>query len=125
MILNKMHYSVQTAMHDTVRAVRAAKILSYRPLLIFGDMHGMLHKFFYALIIGCRDGNDRKAEQFLHHVHTHRAPIAGKFIHHIQSKNHRNIKLHELHGKIEIPLHITGIHYIDYGFRLVLQDEIP
>ena len=94
-----------------------AKINLQGTLLIPGHMKRMANQLLNALSLSSRNGNNRNSQSLLHLIHLDRAAIFPQLIHHIQSHNHGNFQLKQLHGQIQIPFNIRGIHNIDNALR--------
>ena len=125
MVFDQMHYAVDAAVHRSAVVILAAEVLALGLLLVFCYMQGMLYEFVDALVPGRGYRHHRNAQQALHLVHAHRAAVAFDLIHHVECQHHGDVELKELHGKIEIPLDVAGVHDVDYGAGLLLQDEAP
>ena len=82
-------------------------------LLIPGHMKRMANQLLDSLALGRRNGNYRDSKSLLHFIHLDRTAVFPQLIHHIQSHNHGNLQLKQLHGQIQIPFNIRGIHNID------------
>ena len=109
MVLYSMHYTVYCPVNSTACVIPAAKISAFRLFAVCRNMNGMVHKFFYsfALCCGNRDyGNSEPAFKF---VYVNGSAVTAYLVHHIKSKNHRNVKFHKLHCKVQVALYICGV----------------
>ena len=103
----------------------AAEIHPARPLLILCDVERVVHQLVHALVLCRRDGHDRDAQHGLHLIDADGAAVAAHLVHHVQRQHHRRIQLHELHGEVQIPLDVGGVHDIDDARGLLADDELP
>ena len=87
-------------------------------------MDRMIDQFVDSFILHCRNGNYRNPQDLFQFVNPDGASVGSYFIHHIQSKNHRNAQFHQLHGKIEISFDIGCIHNVDNTGRLFIEQKI-
>jgi hypothetical protein len=74
-----------------------AEIRSSWSFLILRHVHCMLHKFIYTFILKCRNWYNRDTKHFFHFIYKNGTAIFPYFIHHVESKYHWHIKLHQLH----------------------------
>ena len=125
MVFYQMHYGVKTPVHSSVLFLGAAEIKPARPFLIFRDMHSVVHQLPDALASGCGNRNYRYTQHAFHLIYKYRPAVVSHLIHHIESKDHRNVELHELHCQIEISFYIGGIHYVDDALGIVVEHELP
>ena len=125
MIFNQMHDAVQATVYSTTMIVLVAEILTNRCFLILCDMDGMFHQLGDTLVFGGRDRHHRQTQDLFHFVHQNGTAIVAHLIHHIEGQHHGNTQFHQLHGQIEVTLDIVGIHNVDDGLRLFLNDELP
>ena len=123
MILDEMHDAMQGAMESSMVVILIAEIRDARLLLIACDMDRMLHELAHPLIFDSGDRYDRDLQETLHLIDQNRTAVAFHFIHHIDRKHHRYIKLHQLHGEIKIAREIRRIHDIDDARRLLFEDK--
>ena len=123
MVLDEMHDAMQGAVESPMVVILVAEIRDARFLLIACDMDRMLHELTHALISGSGNRYDRDLQETLHLIDQNRTAVAFHFIHHIDRKHHRYIKLHQLHGEIKIAREIRRIHDIDDARRLLFEDK--
>ena len=124
-ILDEMHHRVDAAVDGAAVVVPVAEILLQRRLLILGDMDGVADQLIHALVLGGGDGDHRHAQHGLHGVDIDGALIAHQLVHHVQRHHHGDAHLQKLHGQVQVPLDVGGVHDIDDGLGLVLQNEVP
>ena len=125
MILYEVHDRMDGTMYASAFILTVYAVI--RPsgtFLIFGHMNSMLHQLVYALSLGRRDGYDRHAKIGLQLIYAYGASVPAHLIHHIEGNYHGHIEFHELHGKVEIPLYIGGIHYIYDSLGSLLHEEL-
>ena len=103
----------------------AAEILQERFLLIFCNVDGVIDELGYALVFGSGNGDDGGSQHGLHFIDIDHAAVSGQFVHHIESYDHGDVHLEELHRQVHIALDIGGIHYVDNGVGFTLKDKIP
>ena len=125
MILDQVDDAVDAAVDGAAVILLAAEIHPARPLLILCDMERMVHQLVHALVLCRRDGHDRDAQHGLHLIDADSAAVAAHLVHHVQRQHHRRIQLHELHGEVQIPLDVGGVHDIDDARGLLADDELP
>ena len=125
MILDQVDDAVDAAVDCAAVILLAAEIHPARPLLILCDMERMIHQLVHALVLCRRDGHDRDAQHGLHLIDADSAAVAAHLVHHVQRQHHRRIQLHELHGEVQIPLDVGGVHDIDDARGLLADDELP
>ena len=123
-ILDQVRDRMQAAVYSSAMIRGITEVLTSRFLLVFRDMDRMAHQLVHTLILGGRDRNYGNAQHILHPVDIDGPAVSSDLVHHIQCKNGRDTHLQKLHCQIEIALNIGGIHDIDDGFRLLLQDKI-
>ena len=124
-ILDQVDDAVDAAVDCAAVILLAAEIHPARPLLILCDVERVIHQLVHALVLCRRDGHDRDAQHGLHLIDADGATVAAHLVHHVQRQHHRRIQLHELHGEIQIPLDIGGVHDIDDARGLLTDDELP
>ena len=88
-------------------------------------MDCMVNQFCGSLIFCRRNRHYRNTKNFFQFIYPDRAAVCPDFIHHIECQHHRNAKFHELHGKVQIPLHIGSINNIDNPVRVRIHQKIP
>lgn len=115
-----MHHRVDAAVDGAAVVVPVAEILLQRRLLILGDMDGVTDQLVHALVLGGGDGDHRHAQHGLHGVDVNGALIAHQLVHHVQRHHHGDAHLQKLHGQVQVPLDVGGVHDIDDGLGLVL-----
>ena len=125
MVLDQMAHRVDRTVHGAAVILRTAVILDQRTLLVSGDMHGVPHQFVHAFVLRRGDRHDRHAQHGLHLVDVHHAAVSAQFVHHVQGDHHGHVHFQQLHGEIQIPLNVGGVHDVDDGFRLLVEHEIP
>ena len=86
-------------------------------------MNGMTNQLVNTLVLSSGNRHYWYPQHFFQGVNTDTATIRANLIHHIQGQHHRNIQLHQLHGKTKIPLQIGSIHNINNACRLFLQKK--
>ena len=123
MILYQMHDTVNASVNRSTMIGLFTEILLSWTFLIFCNMDGMTHKLINTLIFGRRNRHNRNTKKCLHVIYSDRSTISSDFIHHIESKYHRNIKLNQLHRKVQISLYISSINNI-YNTLWFLADYI-
>ena len=124
MIFDQMTDTMQAAVNGTAMVCSVTEILPQRFFLIACDMYSMPDQLIDTLILRSRDRHDRNTKHGLHPVYIDRAPVAGDLIHHIQSNDHRDIHLQQLHAQIKVPFNIGCIHDVDDRRRLLIQNKI-
>ena len=87
-------------------------------------MDCMIDQFLNPLIFCRRNRHYRNAKNFFQFIYPDRTAVCPDFIHHIERQHHRNPKLHKLHGKIKIPLHIGSVNNIDDSVRVRIHQKI-
>ena len=125
MVGDQVHDGVQTPVHRASVVTHTAEIGASRLLLILGHMHRVAHQLVHAFILGGGDGHHRDTQHGLHLVDADGAAVAPHLIHHVQCQHHGHIQLQKLHGQIEIPLDIGGVHDVDDAGGLFVDDELP
>ena len=118
MVFDQVHDAVDTPVHRGILILLTAEIHSGRRFLILCHMNGMTDQLGDALIFRRGNGNHGNAQHLLHLIDADRTAVLPDFVHHIQGNDHGDIQLHQLHGKIHIPLNIGSIHNVDDPFRL-------
>ena len=112
-VLDQVHDRVNTAVHGSAVVFRSAEILPSGFLLIAGHMDGVVDQLVNALVGGRRDRDDRDAHHLFHLVDSDTAPVAAHLVHHVDRQDHGNADLHQLHGQIQVPLDVGGVHDVD------------
>ena len=125
MVGDQVHDGVQAPVHRAAVIVHAAEIGAARFLLIFGHMHCMTYQLVHALVLGSRDGHHWDTQHGLHLIDADGAAVAPHLVHHVQCQHHGHIQLQKLHGQIEVPLDIGGVHDVDDAGGLFVDDELP
>ena len=125
MVFDQMHNGVKASVNSSSVIIRITKVYFFRLFLIFCHMKSMGYQLVNSLIFCCGNRNYRDSKHFLHPVDNDRTTVFPDLIHHIQGKNHGNIQLHQLHGKIKVPLNICGIHNINNTSWMLIQYKIP
>ena len=124
-ICDQMHDSVQAPVNGPAVFALIAEILTQWPLLVLRHVNGVIHQFVHTKVFCCRDGHHRHTQQGLHGVYIDAAAVGGDLIHHIERNDHGHVHLQQLHGQIQVPLDIGGVHYIDDRLWLLVEDKIP
>ena len=123
-----MHGGMNTAVDrsDGVFFVVAfgAEVHSSGALVMPRHVQCMVDQLVDSLVFRRRNGYDRNSERRLQIVYADRAAVRAHLVHHIQRQDHRNPKLHELHGEVKIPLDVGGVDDIDNAARAGIQKEI-
>ena len=88
-------------------------------------MDGVVYQLVHALVLGSGDGDHRYAQHGLHGVDVDGALIAHQLVHHVQRHHHGDAHLQKLHGQVQVSLDIGGVHDVDDGLGLILQNEVP
>ena len=110
-------------MHGAVMIQGIAEVLTAGALLVAGHMDGMIHQLADALALQSGDWHHRDPQPLFQFVDQHGTAVLPDFIHHVQSQNHRNVQLHQLHGQIEVALNVGGIHNVDDALGFLLQNK--
>ena len=124
-ILDKMHDRMQAAVHGSAVVIGVAVVHFLGTFLVPRHMEGVGHQLVDALVLRRGNGDYRNSQHLLHLVDADGAAVFPDLVHHIQGQHHGNIQLHKLHGQIQVPLDIRGVHDIDDALRVLVQDEIP
>ena len=124
-ILDEMDHRVETAVHSAVMVLRPAEILDGGGLLIPGNVDRMAHQLVHTGIFHRGNGHHRNAQHALHGVHIHPAAVAAELVHHVQGDHHGKTHFQQLHGEIQVPLNVGGVHNVDDGRGLFPQHKIP
>ena len=124
MIFNQMHNGMETTVNSTPIVIGVTVINFGWFLLIFCHVKSMRDQFINPFVFGSGDRDDRNTKHLFHLIDMDGASVFPDFIHHVQCKNHRNIQFHELHGQIQVPLNIGGIHNIDNSFWMLVQHKV-
>ena len=123
MVVDQVDNGVDAAMHRAAMVVLVAEILPLRAFLILGYMDRMIDELVNALVFRGGDRQHGHAEHRLHPVHIDGAAVARYLVHHVQRHHHRHVHFHELHGEIEVPLDVRGVHDVDDRAGLFVQHE--
>ena len=122
-VLDEVDDAVKAAVDGAVVVPLVAEILAGGPLLVLGDVQGVLHQLVHALVLGGGDGHHGHAQELLHAVHVHGAAVGGDLVHHVHGHHHGHVHLQELDRQIEVPLDVGGVHDVDDGRGLLIKDE--
>ena len=125
MILDQVHDSMKAAVNSTAMIISITEVLSAGTFLIFGYMHGVGDQLPDSFIFGSRNGDNRNPKLGFHFVDQNGAAVFSDLIHHVEGKYHRDIQLHQLHGKIQITFDIRCINDVDDTLWVLVQDKIP
>ena len=117
-------HSVDRPVDGSAVIIFAAKILFLRPLLISGNMYGMVDQLPDTFVFGGGNGNNRNTQKGLHTVDVNGTVIVGDFIHHVERHDHGNMHFQKLHGQIQISLNVGGVYDIDDGLWFVPENKI-
>ena len=93
-------------------------------LTIVRHMDCMTHQLVHALVFCRRDGHYRNAQISFHLVDMYGTAVTPHLVHHIERQHHGDPQFHQLHGQIEIPLDIGGVHDIDNTRRFFAYDKL-
>ncbi len=88
-------------------------------------MEGMPNQLPDAFVFGSGDRNHGDAQHVLHLINLDGAAVAPDFVHHVQGQHHGHVQLHQLHGQVEVPLYIGGVHDVDDALGMFPQNELP
>ena len=124
MILDEVADRMDAPVNRAAKIIFITKVLTARPLLISGNVDGVLYQFIHPLILRCRDRDYRNAQHGLNAVYINRSAVSCDLIHHIKCNDHGDIHLQQLHGQVQIALNVGGIHNVDYGLWLVIQHKV-
>ncbi len=124
-VLDEVADRVEAPVEGPAVVVLAAEVLAERPLLVFRHVDGVVHQLRHALVFRRGDGHHRHPQHGLHAVDVDGPPVAPELVHHVQGHHHGHVHLQKLHGQIQVPLEVGGVHDVDDGPGLFLQDEVP
>ncbi len=125
MVLDQMHDPMEASVDRPALLVLPAKIDPARTFLIFCHMKGVVHQLVRPFILDRRHRHHRDPQHGLHLIDPDGAAVSPDLIHHIQGKHNGNVQLHELHGQVQIPLDVGGIHNIDDPLGMLFQHKFP
>ena len=124
-VLDEVHDAVEAPVQRPVIVFLAAEVLAARFFLIFGNVDGMIHQLLDALVLRRGNGHHRHLQDLFHLIDADVSAVSLHLIHHIQSQHHGDVQFHQLHGEVQVPLQVGGVHDVDDGGGLLLQDELP
>ena len=52
-------------------------------------------------------------------------PLFLHLVHEVHRQRHGTLQLQKLHGQVQVPLQVGGVHDVDDGVGLLLDDELP
>ena len=90
-----------------------------------GYKQGVVDELIDALIFGGGNGDYGNAQNVLQLIDADGAAVGPDLIHHVQRQHHGDLQLHELHGQIQVPLDVGGIHNVDDAAGMVLHQKVP
>ena len=125
MVLNKVHDTVKSPVHSALMVIGTAEIPNARLFTVSCHMDCMAHQLLHPLVFGGGNRNHRNLQDFLHFINKDGAAVLLHLVHHIQSQHHGHIQLHELHGEVQVPFQVRGVHDIDNGAGLFFQNKLP
>ena len=124
MILDQVHGGVKSPVHRTLMVVLVTEILPERLFLKMCHVERMLDQLADTAPFGSGNGDDRNTELGLQSIDVDGPAVCGHLIHHVQCNDHGDVHFQKLHGKIQVPFDIGGIHDVDDGLRLFPKDKI-
>ena len=88
-------------------------------------MDGVIHQLRHALVLRGGNRHHRHAQLSLHGVDVDASAVGRDLVHHVQGHHHGHSHLQKLHGQIQVPLDVGGVHDVDDAVGLFVQDEVP
>ena len=85
---------LQLRLPRAVMVVLITKIRPARPLLVLGNVEGVVDQLRHTFVFRRHNGNHWDSQEFLHFIDMDRTAVAPDLVHHVQSQNHRHIQLY-------------------------------
>ena len=124
MVMDQMDDGVETSVHRAVVVAFVTEILSPGFFLIGSNVNGVLDQLTDTLILCSRNGNHRHTQQVLQRIDVNVSAVLLDLVHHVQRNHHGRVHLQQLHGQIEVPLNVSGIHDVDDGGGSLHQHKV-
>ena len=124
MVLDEVHNTVKGPVHRAPVVLGTAEIPDARLFPVPGHMNRMAHQLLHSLVLGGGNGNHRNLQDFFHFINEDGAAVLLHLVHHVQRQHHGHIQFHELHGEIQVPFQIRGVHNVDNGAGLLFQNKL-
>ena len=102
-----------------------AKVKALGLLLRPGNKQGVINELVNALVPGGGDGNDGDAQNVLQLIDAHGAAVGADLVHHVEGQHHGNLQLHQLHGQVQVPFNVGGVHNIDDAVGPLVHEKVP
>ena len=119
-----MHNCVEASVDSSAVVIFVAKILAAGFLLIMCYMNSVANQFVDTFVFCSRNRNHGNSQHTLHQVNVHGSAVAAKLVHHVEGHNHGNVHLQKLHGEVEVPLDVCGVHDIYDCFGVFVKNEV-
>ena len=124
MILYEMHDGMQTTVNGSSVIIGTAEVLPARSFLITGYMNGMLHHLVNTFVLHGTDRDDWNTQQTFHLVDSDGSTVVFHFVHHVQRQYHRDVQLHQLHGKVKASLYARRVYDVNDAAGMVVQNKL-
>ena len=87
-------------------------------------MDGVVDQLINAFIGRRCDRNDRDSKHLFHFVDPDAASVTAHLVHHIESQDHGNADLHQLHREVQVALDVRGVDYINDSLGMFPEDKL-
>ena len=112
-------------MDAPVHRAAGAEVQHLRQNPVLGSGKQGIHQLGDALVLGGADGHHGDPQCLTQLFYINAAAVAGELIHHVQGNHRGHLEGKQLQSQIQVPLDVGGIHNVEDGVRLGVQNKIP